>query len=113
MVLVGFITLSDGIVVDSKPRNAHKVKAAEAMMALKFELSLKFKGIKWSLLKYNNPIVPNNIKGMIFRIVVMNCTFPTLRIFLVFINVKNQIAPIAVTAESKGSSFSEGKNIVR
>ena len=40
------LILQYAIVFDSKPRNAHKAKVAETMMALKFELSLKFKGIK-------------------------------------------------------------------
>ena len=46
MVFVGFFTLSDGIVADSNPRNAQSVNAAVAVIALKLDLSLRFKGVK-------------------------------------------------------------------
>jgi len=51
IVFDGFITLSDGIVADSNPRNAHKVNAAVAVMASKPDSSLRFKGLKLSSLK--------------------------------------------------------------
>ena len=50
-VFVGFRILSEGTVADSIPRKAHKVRAAVAVMASKFEDSLMFKGVKFDVLK--------------------------------------------------------------
>ena len=51
IVCVGSFTSSAGMVADSRPRNAHKVKAADAVIAENEEPPLALKGVKLSILK--------------------------------------------------------------
>lgn len=101
MVFEDCFTLSDGMVADSRPRNAHSVNEAVADIALKLDSPLKLNGMKCAVLKFRNPNIPNIISGRILMMVVMSCTIPTFLMLLVLMNVKSQIAPTATIAESR------------
>ena len=72
IVCVGSFTSSAGIVADSRPRNAHKVKAADAEIAENEDPPLALKGVKLSILKNRNPSVPMTTSGRILSTVVMS-----------------------------------------
>ncbi|MBA7535013.1 hypothetical protein ES705_27263 [subsurface metagenome] len=74
MVFFGFLTLSAGMVADSKPVNAQKVNAAVVVIAVKLETLLKLKGLKFSTLNEKKPKATIANKGRTLRMVVISCT---------------------------------------
>src|SRR5580765_3228599 len=93
IVFSGFATLPDGMVAHSKPRNAKNVKVAVAVIALKSELLLVLNGTKFSDLKKNKPPMATNSNGIIFKMVVTNCSFPDVTMPMVLIHVSNHMEP--------------------
>lgn len=70
IVRPGSLILSEGMVADSSPINAHSVNVAVAVTAEKPDSPLMLKGWRWLARKYHRPSVAITIRGVSFRQVV-------------------------------------------
>ena len=86
----GSSILLDGMVADSIPKNAKKVKVVVAVIACQLLVPLILNGSKFCRSKNKIPPIATNTSGTILRIVVMRITLPEAYTPKVFTQVSNQ-----------------------
>ena len=112
IVFSGFATLPDGMVAHSIPKKAKKVNVAVAPRAAIVEVGPALKGIKFSACKKNSPPTDTSNNGIIFRMVVINCSLPDVTIPKVLIQVRNQMAPNPVSTAAINHHHSKNNSII-
>ena len=101
MVRLGSSTSPAGTVADSRPMNAHRVKAAAAVIAPKDDPPLALNGLKLPPSMNSSPTVAIASSGSSLRAVVTPCTQPPWRTPRALTPVSSQIAATATAAASR------------
>ena len=110
-VFSGDFMFSAGILADSIPKKAYKVKAATTGNVAKSLSPVKLNTGKFSSLKKKTPRKIINTKGSIFKMVVITCILPEALTPLELSHVKNQIntRPVQTAANEFDSKIGKKK----